>query len=97
MASIVIRKQLLNNSFLKNSSRLISSYNAVRTKNAKIDENSDKKDQLSRQVPSFYNSRVEIPKKTFLQESHQMDLEPFLIEGGKGKIRTAQIMPLYEG
>merc|ERR1711976_97040 len=100
MASLIIRKQMINTSFLKNSSLLISSYN-VKAKNVAVDINGASKDQnksgFSQQVTDFHKSPSKNSKKPFLQEPFQIENEPFLIEGGKGTIRTAQIMPLYEG
>merc|ERR1711976_1153126 len=100
MASLIIRKQMINTSFLKNSSLLISSYN-VKSKNVAVDINGASKNQnecgYSQQVKDFHKSPSKNSKKPFLQEPFQIENEPFLIEGGKGTIRTAQIMPLYEG
>ena len=91
---------MLNTSFLKNPSQLISSYN-VKAKNVAVDMNCASKDQnecgFSQQVTNFHKSPSENSKKSFLQEPLQIDNEPFLIEGGKGTIRTTQITPMYEG
>merc|ERR1712064_106284 len=100
MASLIIRKQMINTTFLKNSSLLLSSYN-VKAKHVTVDTNSASKDQneygFSEEVKKFCQPPSENSKKSFLQEPFQIENEPFLIEGGKGTIRTAQIMPLYEG
>ena len=69
MASLMIRKQMINTSFLKNSSLLISSYN-VKAKNVAVDINDASKDQneggFSQQVKDFHKPPSENSKKPFL-------------------------------